>query len=403
MTSPTPLSWASYLRWMLTTLAICVALVGAINVFVDPLGIFGSPRIPGINATKPYLDHHRDLTRWQAARRVCAGAGIFGNSRAEIGFDPRHPAFAAAGLSAFNYALPSAPASTIDRQLKWLASIGCTPKLAIVGVEFNDFLGTTKAVPLPPVDAPPQIDGKVLAETVFSLTGLQDSLKTLALQRARYGATLTELGFNPLDNYIAEVNNSGHYVLFRQRAEQNARAWRRMEPAIQPASGLSIDQQALEAVLAGLEATGSTTRLVIYPYHAEIRLIQARLGLAGLFDDWRRMIVAMAARHPGVEVWDFSGIGPEVLEAIPAPGDRQTHLRNFWEAGHFKRELGDRVVARVVARAMGEAGADSAFGLRLTPDNIDRALADDSRKLQALLATPSPLLAEVDDVVGKRR
>ncbi|WP_374246038.1 hypothetical protein [Zoogloea sp.] len=399
MTSPTPLSWASYLRWMLTTLAICVALVGAINVFVDPLGIFGSPRIPGINATKPYLDHHRDLTRWQAARRVCAGAGIFGNSRAEIGFDPRHPAFAAAGLSAFNYALPSAPASTIDRQLKWLASIGCTPKLAIVGVEFNDFLGTTKAVPLPPVDAPPQIDGKVLAETVFSLTGLQDSLKTLALQRARYGATLTELGFNPLDNYIAEVNNSGHYVLFRQRAEQNARAWRRMEPAIQPASGLSIDQQALEAVLAGLEAAGSTTRLVIYPYHAEIRLIQARLGLAGLFDDWRRMIVAMAARHPGVEVWDFSGIGPEVLEAIPAPGDRQTHLRNFWEAGHFKRELGDRVVAR----AMGEAGADSAFGLRLTPDNIDRALADDSRKLQALLATPSPLLAEVDDVVGKRR
>lgn len=399
MTSPTPLSWASYLRWMLTTLAICVALVGAINVFVDPLGIFGSPRIPGINATKPYLDHHRDLTRWQAARRVCAGAGIFGNSRAEIGFDPRHPAFAAAGLSAFNYALPSAPASTIDRQLKWLASIGCTPKLAIVGVEFNDFLGTTKAVPLPPVDAPPQIDGKVLAETVFSLTGLQDSLKTLALQRTRYGATLTELGFNPLDNYIAEVNNSGHYVLFRQRAEQNARAWRRMEPAIQPASGLSIDQQALEAVLAGLEATGSTTRLVIYPYHAEIRLIQARLGLAGLFDDWRRMIVAMAARHPGVEVWDFSGIGPEVLEAIPAPGDRQTHLRNFWEAGHFKRELGDRVVAR----AMGEAGADSAFGLRLTPDNIDRALADDSRKLQALLATPSPLLAEVDDVVGKRR
>ena len=399
MTSPTPLSWASYLRWMLTTLAICVALVGAINVFVDPLGIFGSPRIPGINATKPYLDHHRDLTRWQAARRVCAGAGIFGNSRAEIGFDPRHPAFAAAGLSAFNYALPSAPASTIDRQLKWLASIGCTPKLAIVVVEFNDFLGTTKAVPLPPVDAPPQIDGKVLAETVFSLTGLQDSLKTLALQRARYGATLTELGFNPLDNYIAEVNNSGHYVLFRQRAEQNARAWRRMEPAIQPASGLSIDQQALEAVLAGLEAAGSTTRLVIYPYHAEIRLIQARLGLAGLFDDWRRMIVAMAARHPGVEVWDFSGIGPEVLEAIPAPGDRQTHLRNFWEAGHFKRELGDRVVAR----AMGEAGADSAFGLRLTPENIDRALADDSRKLQALLATPSPLLAEVDDVVGKRR
>ncbi len=31
------------------------------------------------------------------------------------------------------------------------------------------------------------------------------------------------------------------------------------------------------------------------------------------------MVVAIAARHPGVEVWDFSGIGPETLEAIPAP------------------------------------------------------------------------------------
>ena len=399
MTSPTPLSWASYLRWMLTTLAICVALVGAINVFVDPLGIFGSPRIPGINATKPYLDHHRDLTRWQAARRVCAGAGIFGNSRAEIGFDPRHPAFAAAGLSAFNYALPSAPASTIDRQLKWLASIGCTPKLAIVGVEFNDFLGTTKAVPLPPVDAPPQIDGKVLAETVFAITGLRDSAKTAALQRARYAATLTERGFNPLDNYIAEVDNSGHYILFRQRADENARSWGRKAKAIQPAEGQSIDQQALDALLAGIQQSGGKARLVIYPYHAEIRLMQARLGLADLFNDWKRMVVAIAARHPGVEVWDFSGIGPETLEAIPAPGDRKTHLQYFWEAGHFKRALGDKVIARV----MGAADADGRFGIQLTPDNIENVIAADRKQLDTLLTTPSPLLTEVDDVVGKRR
>jgi hypothetical protein len=60
MASPTtPYSWASYLRWMLATLVACVALVGAVNVFIDPLGIFGSPRIAGLSATKPHLDHHR--------------------------------------------------------------------------------------------------------------------------------------------------------------------------------------------------------------------------------------------------------------------------------------------------------------------------------------------------------
>lgn len=400
MASPTtPFSWASYLRWMLATLVACVALVGAINVFIDPLGIFGSPRIAGLSATKPYLDHHRELTRWQAARRLCPSAGIFGNSRAEIGFDPEHPAFAARGLSAFNYALPNAPVSTVYRELNWLATTGCSPSEAIIGLEFYDFFGSTEAVPLPPADTPPAIDGKVLAETVFSITGLRDSAKTAALQRARYAATLTERGFNPLDNYIAEVENSGHYILFRQRADENARNWGRKAKAIQPPEGQSIDQQALDVLLAGIQASGGKARLVIYPYHAEIRLMQARLGLADLFNDWKRMVVAIAARHPGVEVWDFSGIGPETLEAIPAPGDRKTHLQYFWEAGHFKRALGDKVIAR----AMGAADADGRFGIQLTPDNIENVIAADRKQLDTLLTTPSPLLTEVDDVVGKRR
>lgn len=400
MASPTtPYSWASYLRWMLATLVACVALVGAVNVFIDPLGIFGSPRIAGLSATKPYLDHHRELTRWQAARRLCPSAGIFGNSRAEIGFDPEHPAFAAQGLSAFNHSIPGSAVSMALRQFGWLQAAGCTPKVALIGVEFYDFLGSTKAAPLPPLDTPPQIDGKVLAETVFAITGLRDSAKTAALQRARYAATLTERGFNPLDNYIAEVDNSGHYILFRQRADENTRNWGRKAKAIQPAEGQSIDQQALDALLAGIQQSGSKARLVIYPYHAEIRLMQARLGLADLFNDWKRMVVAIAARHPGVEVWDFSGIGPETLEAIPAPGDRKTHLQYFWEAGHFKRALGDKVIARV----MGAADADGRFGIQLTPDNIESVIAADRKQLDTLLTTPSPLLTEVDDVVGKRR
>ena len=264
-------------------------------------------------------------------------------------------------------------------------------------IRLNGVSDRAKPGRLGPSKAAPTIDGQVLAETMFSITGLRDSIKTIAIQHARNAATLTEKGFNPLDNYITEVENSGHYILFRQRAEENWRIWNRKPRAIQPEDGSpSIDQQAVDAFLSALTQGGGSAHVVIYPYHAEIRLMQARQGLADLFADWKRLIVASAARHPGVKVWDFSGIAPETVEAIPAPGDRQTQLKYYWEAGHFKKALGDKLIARVM-------GEDNGFGVELRPDNVGAWLTTDRQRLDALLATPSPLLKEVDDVAGPRK
>ena len=390
--------WHSYLHWMFATVVAALFVVGAINVFIDPLGVFGSPRIVGINASKPYLDHHRELTRWQAARRLCPSAGIFGNSRAEIGFDPENALFANRRLSAFNHAIAGSDANLAYRQLRWLQGAGCLPETIILGVDFIDFLGGSSPTPLAPAesDPAPRLDARFLAETVFSLTGLRDSLNTIWLQWARYPATRTERGFSPLYNYLGEVEQSGHYVLFRQRAEENARNWLRKPRRLQPPEGgRSGDEQDVEAFLDLASAAGSTVYLVIYPYHAQIRLMLERLGFGGLFAEWKKMIVDIAERQGGgkVIVWDFSGISPETLEEIPAAGDRRTHLRNYWESGHFKRELGDRALARM----LGEPGD---FGVRLNGENIDRWLAVDRGRVQSLLATPGPLQTEADDIVG---
>ena len=399
MTFVTPTRpWHSYLRWMIVTVVVALVVVGAINIFIDPLGVFGSPRIVGINASKPYLDHHRELARWQAAYRFCSSVGIFGNSRAEIGFDPENPIFANRRLSAFNHAIAGSGADLAFRQLRWLQGAGCLPETIFLGVEFIDFLGGSSPTPLPAAesDPAPRLDPRFLAETVFSLTGLRDSLSTLLLQRARYPATRTERGFSPLYNYLGEVEQSGHYVLFRQRAEENARNWLRKAPRLQsPDGGSSADQRDVEAFLDLASAAGSTVHLVIYPYHAEIRLMLERLGLGGLFADWKKMIVDIAERHGGGKaiVWDFSGIAPETLEPIPAAGDRRTHLRHYWESGHFKKELGDRALARML-------GEPIDFRVPLNGENVDRWLAVDRGRVQSLLDAPGPLQAQVDDVVG---
>lgn len=377
------------------TLAITVALCGLFTAFVDPLGVIGSPRIAGVNAVKPLLDHHRELSRWRAAERMCPGAGIFGNSRAEIGFDPEHPAFAARSIDAFNHAIPGTGISMSLRQLRWLERAGCAPKLVVLGVEFFDFLGGDAPRADTLADFPaPSLDAMTLAETVFSLTALRDAIATLALQYASHPAQTTPRGFNPLLHYEAEVARSGHSVMFRQRAQENLKSWTRKPRRLAPLGGGPLaDAVALDAFLAAVTARADEVHLVIYPYHAQIRLMIERAGLAPLYEQWKRDMLAAATRasHGGarVQLWDFSAIGEETLEAIPAPGDKRTRLVYYWEAGHFKKSLGDRMLAQML---QGRPG----FGASLRQDMLDPWMQRDRERAAQLISTPSPLREEVD-------
>ena len=97
---------------------------------------------------------------------------------------------------------------------------------------------------------PPSVDAQIVAETLFSLTGVGDSLRTIGVQRAAYPALLTDRGFNPLLNYAALVKSSGHYPLFAQRASENARNWSKKVPRLEAADGgPSADSEALSAFL----------------------------------------------------------------------------------------------------------------------------------------------------------
>lgn len=392
-------SWKSYLRWMLATCLLAIGGTGLLNALTDPLGVFSTPRIPSVNSIKPYLDHHRHLSRFAAARRACANTGIFGNSRAEIGLDPLSPAFREHGVDAFNHAIPGSNANTAYRQLLWLEASGCMPGQILLGVDFFDFLGGSPPKPLPTLQSapPPTLDERFFAEAVFSITGLRDSLSTLIVQRADFAATVTERGFNPLQNYLQEVSRNGHHVLFRQRAEENVRNWSSKPKHLRPADGgISEDEMALDAILARGTAAGSLIHLVIYPYHAQIRLLMERMEMGDLFAEWKRQIYRLAERHAAqgtnIEVWDFSGISSETLETIPAPGDRTTHLDYYWEAGHFKKELGERIIARLM-------GSENGFGTKLEGRTLESWLDNDRAQVKALLRRPSPLVESIERLV----
>ena len=241
---------AAYLGWMLSMAALLVAAVALVLHPGRPPGRVRLAANAGLNAVKPYFEHDRELTHWMGAKRACSKTGIFGNSRAEIGLNPVGPALLAHGLPAYDHAIPGTSAGLSYRQLKWLAEAGCMPSTIFLGVDFFDFLGAPPAPPMIALDAAPapRIDGNFVAQDVLSVTGLQDSIETLAIQHARHPATLTERGFDPLDNYVAEVEHNGAYALFRQKAQDNIRTWKRQAPTIQPpAGGVCDTERAIDA------------------------------------------------------------------------------------------------------------------------------------------------------------
>ena len=395
--------WMAYLRWSCAALLATLLLVAGINIATDPLDAFGTPRWRGFNAVKPHLDHHRELTRWRQAQRLCPSAVILGNSRAEIGLDPEHPAFAARGLSAANQAVPGTAVDTAYRQLQWLKSAGCMPRLVVVGVEFFDFLG---AEPAPAAAAapgplqPPALDAAFLAETVFSLSGLGDALSTVTLQSASYPATLTARGFNPLLNYEPEVARNGHFALFRQRALENTRNWSRKTAATRPPGGQeSFNAQALRALLALTAESATEVHLVVYPYHAQVRLLMEKLSLGPVFSDWKKQLLQLAEQAPAasgrVSLWDFSALHAHTLEPIPAPSDKRTRLQYYWEGGHFKKALGDLMLTRILS---GETGD---FGMRLDSANVQAHEAADREAVERLASAPSALRDDVENVARR--
>src|SRR5574337_1005202 len=122
-----------------------------------------------------------------------------------------------------------------------------------------------------------------------------------------------------------------------------------------------------------------------------------RAGLGGLFAEWKRSIFdetrALAKSGINLQVWDFSGLSPETLEEIPPRGDRSTHLRYYWEAGHFKKELGSLMLDRML-------DGNGSFGTLLTADTLDRWLSADRESVKAELANSSPLVDEIHSLFG---
>ena len=337
------------------------------------------------------------------AERTRPHAVILGNSRAEIGFDPRSPAWPASTRPVFNLALPGGGINAALDELSQVLTYA-QPKLIVVGLDFLDF----RVDPATPADSPPIPADRLRSwrerlSALLSIDALADSIATLRAQRDSYPSSLDDDGFNPMRDYVGISRREGYYAMFRQRDQENAQSYVLGPKTIYRADHLPTSEfRAVERMIEIARGAGAQLRFVLYPVHAHTLVLFHQAGLWPAFEAWKReLAMRVEGAPPGtnVELWDFSGFSPYAVEDVPPTGDTSHEMRWYWEAGHFKSSLGDVVLASLLE----SAAIQPRLGRRLSAHDLEEHLQSQRMELSEYERTHARDVAELAALVEAAR
>lgn len=385
-----------YLRTFFVCAIGCLAVAAVLSYSVDPYGFFR----PNSGGRATFEANIGQFKLYQALARQVSNV-ILGNSRADVGFDPNHSLFLAAGGSTHNLGSPGAPIEFSAGQLVTLCQARKLHTI-VLGLDFLDFIR--------PLDRPAVYDGPELlraspsatqyAQALFSAAALVDSARTLASARTSLVSRQTADGLNLMNSYEAEAKRGGYYPFFEQKINEYAgRLASRPRVLMGP-------EEASPSALREVVRIGSTCSsrliLILYPYHPQLLVLFSEANLWDAFEGWKRGIVREVAAASGgaqIVILDAARFNSVTRESLPVKGDL-TPQRWYWESGHFKKSLGDLVLTS----ASVEAGASLELpAIQLSQASIDSVLASDREALSAFLATASPISASAKDAWRKHR
>ena len=397
-----------YLWKLAATFIGAIIATGLINLIIDPYGTFRIVDVKGLNHIKPYPDHNIETIKAHALRHMSPDALILGNSRAEVGLDPTHDAWESAGYrSVFNAAIAGTSPSAAWNQLQKVAQRQ-PPKFILLGIDFFDFpIAPDKKTSLPKNSSNNKLDDvRWTLNATLTMQAMIDSATTLRRQFQANPQQLTTQGFNPLLEYKDIAKMEGYWSLFRQRLEDNAKNHSR-----KPANLFLKDTQTsptfddIRRIVRWSAENNTELRLVIYPYHAQLLLLIDEIGLWPTFEEWKRQILriiteeSLKSSESNIALIDLSGFSEFSEEAIPGKEDKKTATKWYWEAGHFKKELGDHILSCCIFQK--PEFSTRKFGVILNTDNIETELNRTRIDKSAFVLKNPMLKSEISAVVHK--
>ncbi len=391
-----------YLGIFLGLAAAGYLTVGAFNLVVDPLDVFGMPKIQGFNAVKSDVESHVRLAKALQVRRLKPKTVVVGSSRALLGLDPESAAWPAGSAPVYNLSLYGGYLYEAMRFYQHALAQGSVEK-AVIAVDMWMFDRVWTVRPgfdetrfLVDADGKPQQPDDLEAfRVLFSLDLLRASLRTVGRQSKKDALAQRPDGFSAWrDEAAYPVSKGGHRTQFGYMermfgatawSPDTAKRWKFGDPA-DPQPALEYYRRMIsDSYKAGVDAA-----FVIPPAHARIWETIHAAGLWSEWEAWKRRLVAIAAEEaskagkPPFPVWDFSGYNAVTTEDVPAGA--RTAMRYYWDGSHFKARVGDMMLARMFGNG---TAAPADFGVRLTAASMDAAFAA-TRAARAAYAATHP-------------
>jgi len=344
-------------------IGVFLLIVAILNVLVDPFFVFGTAWDGPLSAYKP--DIASRTAKAELLRRHRFPTLLLGSSRVEVGVAPDSPAFE--GDKVFNAALRGANFYETYHEFRYAVETIPLERVFLF-VDFYQFTSTeTASRDFTKCRFAPHLDfSEYYLEYLFSWRAAESS-------------------FNVLTRYIrkkpAEYSALGHRCVVDMK--HTTRPTRELFAAvsrgfIKTLATYRYSQDRLDLfrdVVRTCREKGIELTVVIPPVHAVQLETYEVSGLWETFLNWKRDLLAVleAEGNGHVPLWDFTGYSEWTTEEVP-DDDSIDGMKWYYESSHFKSALGDLMLARI----LGRPDASEAFGVLLTPDDIDEVIRKQS-------------------------
>ena len=377
----------------MTALVCCLGIV-ALNLIVDPFGIYRLVDVRGFNSYKPQRYSRVRLFKAYEIRRIRPSAIVVGTSRSEVAIRTTHPGWDPESTPRYNLALDGA---TTHEMYAYLRHAQAVHPLRQVVLGIDAWQLTTLPSGVAGDFDEHLLDGpelwRSLANRLADLRILFSADTALADYRTlEWRHQSSEDSFGPEGQRQGEVlyhkenrkfidEGPGAYFAAIDRREIRFKFNR--GPSHRQRRGTAeapLDLGSLEYVqkiIGFCRAAGIDLRIFTTPAHAHQMEISIALGEGPDIAKGRRELVRVltddAREHPGARrftLWDFSEYSSVTTEPVPPPGS-WWEMAYYWDSSHFKERVGNWILDRMFEVKEPEDPPPADFGAELTIDNVD--------------------------------
>lgn len=371
----TNLAYRRFLGWFGGCLLAGELGLAGFNLVVDPYGINHLATLPGLNVEKTQRLYgggriERSLRLWLEDYETI----ILGSSRAQVGLDPASRVLAP--IRAYNASLAGTSMAELYNVGRFVLDHE-RPKRIIIGLDFIMFS-----------------DDRERGNGDFESSGLAGDPMPLVFARSLVGvpallASLRTVRDN-LNGLRALTQASGFSVSTGRRSSsyEHRPVFDAVLKKLLTDSDTFGDYDydttrlaKLKALLVLFARAKIEVHLFVSPVHAWNAEAVDMVGLNPVLERWLRSLTEIVAEvnreaTPAyfINLWDFSDYNSITSEAVPGADGADDHMAGYWDVSHYKANVGDRVVARMLGPAAGPAVIPPDFGKRLTPTTLEAVL-----------------------------